>query len=82
MSIAANLAGQAINISKTTAAHAWSYGITKNHQVPHGHAVALTLVHVMKANYEYAKEDIKRILSLITAEDLSDAAKKIVDAIR
>ena len=43
MIMAANLAGQAINISKTTAAHAWSYGITKNHQVPHGHAVWLTL---------------------------------------
>ena len=43
MIVAANLAGQAINITKTTAAHAWSYGITKNHEVPHGHAVWLTL---------------------------------------
>jgi alcohol dehydrogenase len=43
MIMAANLAGQAINITKTTAAHAWSYGITKNHDVPHGHAVWLTL---------------------------------------
>ena len=43
MIMAANLAGQAINITKTTAAHAWSYGITKNHGIPHGHAVWLTL---------------------------------------
>ena len=43
MIMAANLAGQAINITKTTAAHAWSYGITKNYDVPHGHAVWLTL---------------------------------------
>jgi len=40
---AANLAGQAINISKTTAAHAWSYGITSCYGIPHGHAVWLTL---------------------------------------
>lgn len=39
----ANLAGQAINISKTTAAHAWSYGITSKYGLPHGHAVWLTL---------------------------------------
>lgn len=40
---AAYLAGQAINISKTTAPHALSYTITGNWKTPHGHAVALTL---------------------------------------
>lgn len=45
---ASNLAGQAINISKTTAAHAWSYGITSQHRVPHGHAVWLTLPKIFK----------------------------------
>lgn len=43
MAEAANLAGKAINISKTTAAHAWSYGITGTYGIPHGHAVWLTL---------------------------------------
>lgn len=38
----AHLAGRAINVSKTTAPHAMSYGITKRHGIPHGHAVALT----------------------------------------
>jgi alcohol dehydrogenase class IV len=40
---AANLAGKAINITKTTAPHAISYPITTCFNVPHGHAVALTL---------------------------------------
>ena len=70
-------AGKAINISKTTASHALSYKMTSLFDVPHGHAVALTLVHVMKANYEYAKEDIQRILSLINADNLSDGVAKI-----
>ncbi len=40
---AANLAGRAINISKTTAAHAMSYKITSIYGFSHGHAVALCL---------------------------------------
>lgn len=45
---AAHLAGKAINISKTTSAHAWSYAITSHHGVPHGHAVWLTLPHIFQ----------------------------------
>lgn len=41
--LGSHLAGRAIDISKTTAAHALSYGITKRYGVNHGHAVALTL---------------------------------------
>lgn len=70
-------AGKAINISKTTACHALSYKMTSLFNVPHGHAVALTLVHVMKVNYEYAKEDIQRVLRLISVDDLSDGVTKI-----
>jgi alcohol dehydrogenase class IV len=43
MCIGSHYAGRAIDISRTTAAHALSYGITKSHGVSHGHAVALTL---------------------------------------
>lgn len=50
MFIAANLAGKAINISKTTAAHALSYPITTLYHIPHGHAVALNLVKVYELN--------------------------------
>ena len=37
------LAGKAINITKTTAPHALSYGFTSECGLPHGHAVALFL---------------------------------------
>jgi len=40
---AANLAGQAICITQTTAAHAFSYKITSMYKLPHGHAVAVCL---------------------------------------
>ncbi|MCH5165432.1 MAG: iron-containing alcohol dehydrogenase [Clostridiales bacterium] len=43
---AANLAGRAINISQTTAAHAMSYKLTSLYKIPHGHAVALTLPYL------------------------------------
>lgn len=43
MLIGSHLAGRAIDISKTTAAHALSYGITKRYGIDHGNAVALTL---------------------------------------
>jgi len=40
---AANLAGKAINITKTTAPHALSYRLTSAHGISHGHAAAMTL---------------------------------------
>jgi len=50
LSHAALLAGQAINISKTTAPHAVSYTLTANFNVPHGHAVFLTLGEFLAHN--------------------------------
>jgi alcohol dehydrogenase class IV len=50
MSQAAFLAGKAINISKTTAAHALSYVFTKEFNIPHGHAVALSFPKLFAAN--------------------------------
>ena len=43
---AANLAGQAICITQTTAAHAFSYKITSIYGLPHGHAVAVCLPEI------------------------------------
>lgn len=48
MLAAANYAGQAINITRTTAAHALCYGITKKYAIPHGHAAALCLPKVWR----------------------------------
>lgn len=40
---AANYAGRAINITQTTAPHAFSYKLTSIYGLPHGHAVAICL---------------------------------------
>jgi alcohol dehydrogenase len=72
MSLAANLSGKAINISKTTAPHAISYPFTSFFKVPHGHAVSLTLNDFLKFNYfnlEKSKTNfsLKRRFELIFA---------------
>lgn len=41
--LAANYSGRAINVTQTTAAHAFSYKITSLYKLPHGHAVAVCL---------------------------------------
>ena len=52
MSIASNLAGKAISISKTTAPHATSYPFTSLFNISHGHAVSLFFEKFFKFNYD------------------------------
>ena len=52
MSIAANLAGKAISISKTTAPHAASYPFTSLFNISHGHAVGLFFENFFKFNFD------------------------------
>jgi len=54
---AANLAGKAINITKTTACHSIAYPITSYFQIPHGHAVGLTLGEMLIYNARVGSED-------------------------
>lgn len=90
MAIAANLAGKAINISKTTACHSVSYPITSYFNVPHGHAVALTLGRMLvynskvtqndnldKRGVSYVKKITGEISNLIGAGNAEDAASII-----
>ena len=51
MSIAANLAGRAISISKTTAPHAVSYPFSSFFNISHGHAVGLFFEDFFKFNF-------------------------------
>lgn len=53
---AAHIAGKAINITTTTAAHAMCYKLTKKYGIPHGHAVSLCLPEV----YQYLTENINK----------------------
>ena len=58
MALAANLSGKAINISKTTAAHAISYPISTFFNVPHGHAVGLLLGCFFEINSDFERYGI------------------------
>lgn len=61
MMLASNLAGKAINISRTTAAHAMSYSITTKYGLPHGHAVALNIGKLMEYNKNVDENSINDI---------------------
>ncbi|MHA1375237.1 MAG: phosphonoacetaldehyde reductase [Promethearchaeota archaeon] len=90
MAIAANYAGKAINITKTTACHAISYPITSYFNVPHGHAVALTLPPMIIFNSEieendcqdsrgvlFVKNALKDLISIMKASNF-EKAKDII----
>ena len=75
MSIAANLSGRAISISKTTAPHALSYPFTSLFGIPHGHAVSLTLNEFLKFNYFNLKKSISTFNLKMRYDNIFDAAK-------
>jgi alcohol dehydrogenase class IV len=77
--VGANLAGQAINISKTTSAHAWSYAFTKRHEIPHGHAVWLTLPKIFEI---YSKSTEDKIADPRGHEHLLKTINTIKDTLR
>lgn len=74
----ANLAGQAINLTATTAAHAMSYQLTSLYGLPHGHAVAVCMGEVWQFLREKAvsRAEIANILreieQLLTLEAFED----------
>ena len=89
---ASNLAGKAINISKTTAPHAISYSFTSFFGVPHGHAVGLTLGKILLFNYDVSDEDcqdskgpefvkgaILKICSYLGVKTPLEAKKKLIE---
>ena len=70
MSVASNLAGRAISISKTTAPHAASYPFTSLFNISHGHAVGLFFESFFKFNYDNLNRsetsfDLKKRFDLI-----------------
>lgn len=82
LSHASLLAGQAINISKTTAPHALSYTLTAHFNIPHGLAVFLTLgeflAHIANAKNDeichprgpsYVRQTIREICLMLGSSD-------------
>lgn len=87
---AANMAGRAINIAKTTAAHAMSYKLTTLYGIPHGCAAILCLPGVfekLKKNYERTtdkrgKEYVERVLNELDVLFNGDALFEIKHLIK
>jgi alcohol dehydrogenase class IV len=95
MLIASNLAGKAINIAKTTAAHAVSYPITFYFNVPHGHAVALTLPYFIEFNnnvslenlqdnrgIEFIKDRMSELFTILKVKTADEAKDKIINIMK
>jgi alcohol dehydrogenase class IV len=87
MLLAANFSGKAINISKTTAPHALSYPFSYNFNIPHGHAVSLTLEKFLEFNYVNLKKskdasDLKKkyqiIFRILKVRNISELKNKII----
>ena len=87
---AANLAGKAINIAKTTACHAISYPITSYFNVPHGHATGLTLGEMFLFNTkktnnqcndprgkDYVETMMKSLIEIFNVDTSEQAKEKI-----
>jgi len=86
MSISSNLAGKAINISKTTAPHAVSYPFTSLFNISHGHAVALFFESFFKFNFNNLDKsdtsfDLQKrfelIFNLFNVKNINDFSSKI-----
>ncbi len=78
MLIASNLAGQAINLSKTTAAHAMSYQLTTMWGIPHGHAVILCLPEV----WEFMQKKVDNCIDQKEYEQLGGILKSLAYCLR
>lgn len=94
ISLGANYAGRAINISRTTAPHAMSYKLTTLYNLPHGHSVALSLPIVwefMINNIEKCidtrgvdclKNIFQEIATLLGYQNIDEAIKYIHNLIK
>ncbi|QFZ19547.1 phosphonoacetaldehyde reductase [Saccharothrix syringae] len=65
LAAAATTAGQAIDLTRTTAAHAFSYRLTARFGVPHGVACALNLIWLFEHHLEHRR--VRDDLSAVTA---------------
>ena len=74
-----NLAGKAINITKTTAPHALSYVFTSFFGIPHGHAVSILLPETIKLSFnkmsEKEKESLDKIFRLFKSKNIDEFCK-------
>jgi len=86
--LASNYSGKAINITRTTAAHAMSYKLTSLYGISHGHAVALCLLPIWKLLFEESKAnktlsnvllEISKLFGSNSIEESIKIFKKIIE---
>lgn len=95
MALAANLAGKAINITRTTACHAVSYPFTSYFGLAHGHAVGLTLSSMLRfidgveddslldhRGCEYVRGITKDIALMLGAPAVEEACERLDEIMR
>jgi alcohol dehydrogenase class IV len=89
MMTASNFAGRAIDITKTTAPHAFSYTLTSNWGICHGHAVALFMILFLEYNsngnsnnisdargIDYFHENQLKLLQILCCKDIPEVIVK------
>jgi len=95
MARAALLAGQAINITRTTAPHAVSYALTTLFNIPHGHSCALTLPAFLLYNSQVSDSDVldsrgvewvrqrtREILEMLGANDPEEGRRRLLQVVQ
>jgi len=88
--LGSHFSGKAINITRTTAAHAISYPMTSFFGIPHGHAVALSLPYFFEINFgvddktlqdergiNYVRSNIRSLLKVLEVGSPLQARQKI-----
>ena len=92
---AAYYSGKAIAITKTTAAHAFSYYLSTHHKIPHGQAVGLLLIPCMLFNegvteqdvsdprgVGYVKQMLQELYNLFGEENVQGAVRVVVSLMK
>ncbi len=73
-------AGKAINITRTTAPHAFSYYLTTNHGYPHGHAVGVILPYFIEINDQCA--DLSEIYKCFDVQNAKEFKEKFIKILK
>ena len=75
---AASLAGEAIQVARTTASHAISYPLTSLYGLPHGLAVALTVRQLLAFNEDAIDVDVKaKTVERLGLDEFSDLQRRL-----
>lgn len=73
-------AGKAINITRTTAPHAFSYYLTTNHGYPHGHAVGVILPYLIEANDKCT--DLSKIFEIFEVQNARELKTSFISLMK